>query len=138
MIRALAALTGMAALAATITACQTYRPPDYDGRNLYIGYCASCHGPIGAGDGPLAAQLIAGDMGDLRRLKAENDGVYPRERLIEMIDGRQLRAAHGTYDMPVWGWQFRREEGTTEEGRLNVEARIRALVDYLETLQVDD
>jgi len=27
------------------------------GRPLYVTYCASCHGPTGAGDGPLAASL---------------------------------------------------------------------------------
>jgi len=132
------AMTFVAGLVAStlLVACQTYQPPPYDGQNLYLGYCASCHGPIGAGDGPMAPHL-AGALSDLRTLRARNDGVFPREDLVEMIDGRTFRSIHGAADMPVWGWQFRREEGMTEEGLKNVEARINALVDHMERLQLN-
>jgi mono/diheme cytochrome c family protein len=119
-----------------LVACQSYQPPPYDGQNLYLGYCASCHGPIGAGDGPMAPHL-AGTLSDLRTLRVRNDGEFPRADLVEMIDGRSFRSVHGAADMPVWGWQFRREEGMTREGLLNVEARINAVVDHMERLQLN-
>lgn len=117
-----------------LVACQSAEPLPYDGQNLFLGYCASCHGPTGAGDGPMAEHL-ANRLPDLRTLAARNDGVFPRDRIVEMIDGRSFRSVHGSADMPVWGFQFRREEGMTPEGLRNVEARIDALVDHIESLQ---
>ena len=124
-------------VSAGVVACQTYQPPPYDGRNLFLGYCASCHGPIGAGDGPMALHL-ASSLADLRHLTRNNNGEFPREMLTDMIDGREFRSIHGAADMPVWGWQFRREEGMTAEGRKNVEARITALVNHIEGLQLQN
>jgi mono/diheme cytochrome c family protein len=120
---------------ASLVACQSSEPaPVYDGQNLYLGYCAACHGPVGAGDGPMATHL-ADKLPDLRTLAARNDGTFPRQQLIEMIDGRNYRTIHGSADMPVWGFQFRREEGMTAAGIRNVNARIEALVDHIESLQ---
>lgn len=113
--------------------CQTTpEPPEYIGRNLYLGYCASCHGTEGKGDGPVAPAM-AFQMQDLRTLEARKGG-FPRDWLEDVIDGRTLRAAHGTSDMPVWGWKFMLEE----DSEANVQARIDALVDYLETIQISD
>jgi mono/diheme cytochrome c family protein len=120
-----------------IAGCQMAEPEEaqpgyeYDGRNLYLGYCASCHGPTGAGDGPVAAGM-AFKMEDLRTLEARN-GAFPADRVREVIDGRALRSVHGTYDMPVWGWQFL----LAEESEELVAARIDALVEYLRSIQQD-
>ena len=126
-------LTALAIVCAALaTACQTTEPvAKYDGSAISQGYCASCHGASGAGDGPVAPSLAIA-MQDLRGLQSRNDGVFPRERLQETIDGRGLRAAHGTADMPVWGWEFRR----VEESEAQVQARIDALIDYLEAIQI--
>lgn len=125
-----------AALAAALSlaaGCESLRPvPEYDGRNLYLGYCASCHGPAGAGDGPVAPSM-AFSVPDLRTLE-QRQGRFPRRWLEEVIDGRTLRAVHGTQDMPVWGWEFSRVESSE---RL-VAARVDALVDYLKSIQITD
>lgn len=126
------AIAGLAA--GGLVACQSAQPAPYDGQNLFLGYCASCHGPTGAGDGPMADHL-ASTLPDLRTLAARNGGTFPREQIVEMIDGRSFRSIHGSADMPVWGFQFRREEGMTQEGLRNVDARIAALVDHIESLQ---
>jgi len=114
--------------------CQTEQANPYIGQNLYLGYCAACHGPVGAGDGPIAPNLNIA-VTDLRTLAARNGGTFPRQALRDVIDGRQLRAGHGSQDMPVWGWDFRRDEGDTAEGIRNVQLRVEALVDHIETLQ---
>jgi mono/diheme cytochrome c family protein len=125
------------AAVATVTGCQALQPtPQYDARNLYMGYCASCHGPEGAGDGPVAPYLQVG-MRDLRLLQQRNDGVFPRETVKAEIDGRATRPIHGTADMPIWGWSWRLEEGMDQRGRRNVEARIRTLTNYLESIQIE-
>jgi len=135
MIRNLIALSaGVLVITAGVVACQSRPTPVYDGQNLFLGYCASCHGPVGAGDGPMATHL-ASKLPNLQTLAARNNGAFPREQLVEMIDGRSLRSTHGTADMPVWGFQFRREEGMTRDGLRNVELRISALVNHIESLQ---
>lgn len=103
--------------------------PVYDGRNLYLGYCAACHGETGAGDGPVAPSLNV-VMQDLRTL-ANRHGQFPSDWVREVIDGRTLRAVHGTPDMPVWGWRFRLEETSAAAA----DARIDALVTYLRSFQ---
>jgi len=121
-----------------IAGCQTTEPEEeqvvyeYDGRNLYLGYCASCHGRTGAGDGPVAGSMSF-KMEDLRTLETR-EGVFPADRLREVIDGRTLRSVHGTSDMPVWGWQFYLAEDSEEQ----VAARIDALVEYLRSIQLTD
>ena len=135
MIRKPTALAGaIIATSALLIGCQNTDPVPYDGQNLFLGYCAACHGPTGTGDGPMAPSL-ATTLPDLRSLTTRNDGVFPREQLVDMIDGRSLRTVHGTAEMPVWGFQFRREEGMTQQGLRNVDARINALIDHIESLQ---
>jgi hypothetical protein len=95
-----------------------------------VGEGASGHGPAGAGNGPVAPSM-AMTMNDLRTLAERHDG-FPRDWLMEVIDGRTLRAVHGTQDMPVWGWQFRQ----VEPSEAYVEARIEALVGHLEAMQL--
>lgn len=112
----------------------TPEEPAFDGGNLYLGYCAACHGAAGAGDGPMAAELTAG-VPDLRTLARRNGGEYPADLVSSIIDGRSYRAVHGSADMPVWGYQFRREEGTTEAAAARVSTRIQALVQHVGTLQ---
>lgn len=116
-----------------LAGCQLTEPvPPYDGQNLYLGYCASCHGPTGRGDGPVAPSMVV-QIQDLRTL-SQRHGEFPREWLREVIDGRDLRAAHGTVDMPVWGYEFRR----VEPSAAYVEARIDALIDHIESLQIQN
>ena len=131
--------TKVTLLAALLTACQTTPAiPEYDGAMLYQGYCASCHGPTGRGDGPIAPSLNVG-MQDLRTIAARNGGSFPEILIETIIDGTRERPAHGTPGMPVWGWAFYTAEakmGETEPEKF-ADARIRALTDYLESIQID-
>jgi mono/diheme cytochrome c family protein len=102
-----------------------------DGRTLYFNHCASCHGPTGEGDGPVASAL-RGSVPSLRTLAARNDGEFPAEAVAAYIDGRSARAAHGDRLMPVWGDVF----SVTAEGDEDaVAARIDLLVRFIAELQ---
>ena len=109
--------------------------PSYDGAMLYREHCASCHGKEGAGDGPLIVQMRVAP-GDLRSLSQRNNGTFPRLTVVKHIDGRDLRAVHGSRDMPVWGWHFSRVDNDYRDPIQQVDARIEALVDHLESIQV--
>lgn len=101
------------------------------GPQLFRTYCASCHGVTGHGDGPIAGEFRKIPP-DLTKYSARNGGVFPSERLREIIDGRGV-PAHGNREMPVWGDAFRtgRDRLSTEE----VRARIDAIVAYLKAIQ---
>ena len=63
---------------------------------------------------------------------ARNGGVFPRERLYQIIDGRFVRS-HGDRDMPIWGDAFAHSrEGLSDTA---VKARIDAIVGYIEGIQ---
>lgn len=108
--------------------------PSFDGARLYRENCASCHGQTGAGDGPMVPHLGA-PPSNLRTLSAMNNGVFPRMDVIRQIDGREMRAVHGSTEMPVWGWQFSRRDNDMRDPAKQTQARINALVDHLQTMQ---
>src|SRR3989338_9357678 len=76
------------------------------GKFEYEGACAVCHGITGKGNGPFMGQL-ATRVPDLTVLAANNGGVFPFDRVYQVIDGRQELKAHGTREMPIWGRSFR-------------------------------
>jgi mono/diheme cytochrome c family protein len=101
-------------------------------------YCAGCHGEGGVGDGPIADTLEKRPA-DLTTLAKRNGGVFPRERVLAVIDGREEVKQHGDRDMPVWADWFKLEAGEglggAEGSEKHVRARIEKMVDFLETLQ---
>ncbi len=107
------------------------------GADLYARHCASCHGTEGKVDGPVAESLRF-PPSDLTRIAARRNGAFPRAELARFIDGRFAVAAHGTRDMPVWGFQFGKgiqSDSTAEE---IVRGNISVLLDFLESIQVSE
>jgi mono/diheme cytochrome c family protein len=70
-------------------------------------YCASCHGVEGTGDGPVA-QSLRTKPADLTDLSKNNGGLLPEQEVHDFINGTKTVAAHGSQQMPVWGYAFRR------------------------------
>ncbi len=106
------------------------------GRTLYGRYCATCHGMQGAGDGP-TSEIISIAPTDLAGLSAAQGGVFPLERVVRRIDGRDALIAHGS-PMPIYGAFFegeRRVEIETPEGMLEVSPPVLAIARYLEMIQ---
>lgn len=110
------------------------------GKQEFIDRCSVCHGETGGGDG-LVGELFAQRPKNLRLLAKENDGVFPFASVYESIDGRRDITAHGRTEMPIWGNYLTAEalEGRgidPDDARLVVEARILALVQYIQSIQV--
>lgn len=108
------------------------------GKELFDTNCAACHGPEGAGDGPVAV-YIEPKPTDLRNLAGPNDLGFPFGRVWNSIASGSL-SAHGTSMMPVWGDLFMEEALPKEihpgvSARDLVEARMLALTFYIQTLQ---
>ncbi|MCK2184087.1 c-type cytochrome [Halomonas getboli] len=113
------------------------------GQAEYESSCASCHGVDAKGQGPFAELLsLTGSPPDLTRLQANNDGVFPFERVYRVIDGREEVKFHGPREMPIWGKRYSDDAldmGMVGEMMIGREAytrsRILALISYLSTLQ---
>jgi hypothetical protein len=107
------------------------------GRGDFMNYCAACHGVAGKGDGTVA-EFLTISAADLTQMALRNGGIFPRQRAIEVIDGRAQVSVHGERDVPVWGDWFKFEansDGAGEKTEKVVRERITALVDYLESIQ---
>jgi len=101
------------------------------GEEMYLNYCAVCHGKDGKGAGPAASALKVPPT-DLSKLSANAGGKYPALHVSSVIRGEAELAAHGSKDMPVWGPLFwRMSQG--HEGE--VQQRIANLNSYIESLQ---
>jgi mono/diheme cytochrome c family protein len=100
------------------------------GKDTFLAYCAPCHGREGAGDGPVAPALRI-PPGDLRVLSAKKG--FAREAVVAFVTGTgRPIAAHGTSEMPIWGFIFRGLDPS--DARVNV--RLQNVVDYIESLQL--
>jgi mono/diheme cytochrome c family protein len=97
------------------------------GKDNYVNLCASCHGTSGKGDGPVG-KFLNKPPADLTKLSERNSGVFPSERVYEIIDGRQEVGVHGPREMPIWGRAI-------PIAPARARARIQEIVDYLATLQ---
>jgi mono/diheme cytochrome c family protein len=102
------------------------------GKQLYISYCAMCHGTDAKGGGPFSPQLKVWPP-DLTQLAKKNNDTYPAMRVSEMVDGEfGKKSAHGSREMPIWGPVFRSMAHGHND---NAQLRISSVVKYLESLQ---
>lgn len=101
------------------------------GEEMFVSYCASCHGKDAKGNGP-AANALNKAPADLTGLARKNGGKYPEMRVTSILRGEAKVVAHGTQEMPVWGPVFwHMSQGHPEE----VQQRIANLNTYIKSLQ---
>ena len=101
------------------------------GEEMYVAYCASCHGSDGRGGGPVAAALKAPPP-DLTTLAMRSNGKFPADHVYQVIRGDVNMPAHGDKDMPVWGPVFL---AMSDAHPSEVQMRMTNLTKYIESLQ---
>lgn len=102
------------------------------GHDMFMSYCASCHGKDAQGDGP-AAKALKVAPADLSALAKQNGGKYPSNKVTAILSGQADLVAHGNKEMPVWGAVF----WTMSGGHAGeVQQRVANLNRYIEGLQV--
>ena len=124
----LLAATALRVPIATQQPVHSTSPAVVHGSVLFKEYCASCHGTDGRGGG-VAAPAMRFMPPDLTTLAAHNNGVFPAERMKQVIAGYGP-AAHGDRLMPVWGDVFTRTSDP-EGARTAIDDMVR----YLEWIQ---
>ncbi len=131
VVAAAALLTGYGA-----SAFEAVSLADYSGEEIFGRFCASCHGEMAHGDGPVARSLGV-MVPDLTRI-SQRYGGFPTNLIRDAIDGRGARIdAHGLRTMPVWGYEFWVEEGGDVTAQQEMRKTIAKLVDYLRSIQDD-
>lgn len=109
---------------------------DYSGEELYLRFCGSCHGSDAMGDGPVSRSLNVA-VPDLTRI-ASRYGEFPAGLIRDIIDGRGIdKHAHGSREMPVWGYEFWVEGGDVNAQKVARNA-IDKLVEHLRSIQRGD
>jgi len=110
------------------------------GKSEYDAACSVCHGATGKGDGPVIGQL-KNRVPDLTVLVRNNNGVFPFDRVYQIIDGRQEVKTHGPREMPIWGQSFNLQSSLYFHNYLPYDkesaarSRILALTEYIYRLQ---
>ena len=104
------------------------------GRELFLSYCAGCHGDDATGNGPAAAALHPPPP-DLTRITKRAGGTFPAARVVEIITYGGKIAAHSQGQMPVWGKFFSEEGGRGKIGAYSSRNAVVALKQYLESIQ---
>jgi mono/diheme cytochrome c family protein len=111
------------------------------GKIEYEAACAVCHGVTGKGDDSALKELLVKPVPDLTVLAKNNKGVFPFDRVYQIIDGREEVKAHGPRKMPVWGNTFNRQSSIFFENypphdrESAARSRILALTEYIYRLQ---
>jgi mono/diheme cytochrome c family protein len=101
------------------------------GKEMYMSYCAVCHGTDGKGGGPAASALKVPPT-DLTLLSKTNGGKYPALKVTSSIRGEAALPAHGSKEMPVWGKLF---WSLSSGHQSEVQQRVANLTRYIESIQ---
>lgn len=102
------------------------------GKEMFVAYCAACHGTNGSGNGP-AASALKTPPANLTQLSKSNGGKFPYAKVQQSIKGDpNMPAAHGSPQMPVWGQTFVQ---LGQHSEAQAQLRIKNITDYIATLQ---
>jgi len=128
---ALAMSTGFANQTRAKIIIPVERTAPTDGKQMFTGYCAPCHGIDGKGHGPAAAALKTQPT-DLTAISRHNHGKYPDAHVAAVLRFGAEAPARASAEMPVWGPIL----GKMNQNNLqDKELRISNLSRYLESLQ---
>lgn len=111
------------------------------GEQEYRNSCAICHGDDGKGHGMLEGRFDPLPS-DLTALSKRNGGVFPLQRVYDVIEGTGNVPSHGTRQMPIWGNRYRAQAAgdpeypfSTDDQEIFARTRILTLIEYLSAIQ---
>lgn len=102
-----------------------------NGRQMFTTLCTPCHGVDGRGHGSVVTDHKAPPI-DLTVLSRKNKGVFPRARVVHVLEFGAEVPSHTSVEMPVWGPILGKINQKDPRDR---ELRINNLSAYLETIQ---
>ena len=102
------------------------------GEEMYMAYCASCHGKDGKGNGPATAALKQAPSDLTCLTSASADKRFPDLHVQQAIRGDASYPAHGSKEMPVWGPIF---SSLSSSDGAATRQRVFVLTRYIESLQ---
>ena len=109
-----------------------------NGENLFLYFCAECHGRDAESIGPMA-EMMAIEAPQLTTLSERNGGEFPTETVAMQIDGRMYIDSHG--DMPVFGPYLETVQSVaiklTGGQTMMVTQNLADLITYLKAVQND-
>lgn len=105
-----------------------------DGKQMFVNYCAPCHGVDGRGHGPVAGSLVTAPV-DLTTISSKNGGTYPAVHVMAVLKFGVDNPAHGSKQMPIWGPVFSQFEHLNGNAAQMRALRIHNIVQYVGTLQ---
>jgi mono/diheme cytochrome c family protein len=116
------------------------------GEALFNTYCAVCHGKDAKGNGPAASALKV-PPSDLTTLAQRHGGKFPTDYVTNVLQyGVEDIRAHGSKEMPIWGFVFGRPGALRKDQSLplaeerEVDAAValkdQNLSQYIESLQL--
>ncbi len=109
------------------------KAPLNNGKQMYVNYCAPCHGVEGTGNGPAAAALKR-QPANLATLSRNNGGRFPSTHIVSVLQFGAANPAHGTAEMPLWGPMLGSMDTATNDADARA-LRIANLSRYLQSLQ---
>lgn len=94
--------------AVRVDANEPQQTPVASGRATFQQFCAPCHGPMGKGNGAIAAYLLK-PPADVTQLRRRNNGVFPQADLEEALlaTSRDQRPRLLAAEEILWGPVFR-------------------------------
>jgi mono/diheme cytochrome c family protein len=101
------------------------------GKQMYVNYCAPCHGVDGRGHGSVASALRTPPP-DLTMLTRFNHGRFPDFHVVAVLQFGPEIPSHGAAEMPVWGPILAKMNQANPQDRL---LRIANLSRYLDAIQ---
>jgi mono/diheme cytochrome c family protein len=115
-----------------------------EARREFVELCSGCHGEDARGNGPDSKNLSK-PAPDLTEISRRAGGIFDDKAVYDWIVGLNASDAHGTRDMPIWGDWLMDEEmedatslDAARAAERKVDARVKALVAYLKSIQRKD
>jgi mono/diheme cytochrome c family protein len=129
------AMVWLTSCAGTPTAAPSTESISRDsGERLYKESCSACHGPDARGNGPVAP-ILKVPVPDLTLIASRRGGSFPEDEIYRIVDGQADLGAHGSRNMPVWGYEFFGDDTDDELAHREATLKTEKLVEFLRSVQ---